>query len=467
MTCSLRIHVCAAVCLVMAAGQAAMAQAPAAIDSPAAVTAKTRMAIQAVKPKDTLHIIVGQSTILRGVSPMRRVYVGNPAVLQTVTTGPEEVVVTAKAPGVSSLVLWDIADESCLYTVYVDIDSAGLRQSLDAAYPNNVVEVAGSQDRLTLSGVVSSPELSEGMVKLAAVYTKEVVNSLRVVPVHGKQVQLKLRIAEADRSKLEQFGVNLFRALGSNVGSVGTGQFASTVSATAATATAPATVSSSNPLTLFLYNFSQNIGTTVQDLEQKQVLQILAEPTLTTMSGLPARFLSGGEFPFPVAQAGAGATSAITIQFRPYGVKVDFTPTVNEDGSIRLKISPEVSALDYSNAVTISGFTVPALSTRRAESEVELKDGQSFMLSGLLDRRVTDNLSKAPGFANIPILGQLFRSKNNNHSVTDLIIIVTVTVVDPLHEATPVVDPHWAVPNLDTSKYDEQLTKELKGPGVR
>jgi len=211
-----------------------------------------------------------------------------------------------------------------------------------------------------------------------------------------------------------------------------------------------------NPLNLFLYNFGQNAAITLQDLEQKQVLQVLAEPTLTTMSGLPARFLSGGEFPFPVPQ-GTGGVTAVTIQFKPYGVKVDFTPTVNADGSIRLKISPEVSTLDYTNSVSIAGFTVPALSTRRADTEVELKDGQSFMLSGLLDRRVTANMSAMPGFSNIPILGQLFRSKNNNHTVTDLIIMVTVSVVDPLTQPASHAEPNWAVPNLDTQKFDKQV----------
>jgi pilus assembly protein CpaC len=181
------------------------------------------------------------------------------------------------------------------------------------------------------------------------------------------------------------------------------------------------------PLNLFLYNAKLNVGLTVQDLEQKQILQVLAEPTLTTLSGLPARFLSGGEFPFPVVQGGTGNSTAVTIQFRPYGVKVDFTPTVNPDGSIRLKLAPEVSTLDYSNAVTISGFTIPALSTRRAETEVEIQDGQSFIVSGLLDHRTTEIMSKVPGIASVPILGQLFRSKNFNHSVVELVIIVTAT----------------------------------------
>ncbi len=443
-------------------GQDPAVQAAVATDLPAAGAAKTHMSVEANGATDSLHILVGQSTILRGVSPMRRVYVGNPAILQTYTSAPEELVLTGKAPGVTSLVLWDTANTSCLYTVSVDLDPSGLRESIDSAYPNNVIQVRGSQDRMLLSGSVPTPDVADAVAKLATAFTKDVVNSLRVIPVHGKQVELKLRIAEADRTKLEQFGVNLFRSIGNNVGGLTTGQFASTVTATPATATAAAAVATSNPLTLFLYNFGHNIGTTVQDLESKQVLQVLAEPTLTTMSGQGARFLSGGEFPFPVPQGGVGNTTAITIQFKPYGVKVDFTPTVNVDGSIHLKIAPEVSTLDYTNAISISGFTVPALSTRRAETEVELKDGQTFMLTGLLDRRITDNLSAIPGIANIPILGQLFRSKNNNHAVTDLIILVTVSVVDPLNAPAATEEPKWAVPNLDTEKFDEQLKKDLK-----
>ena len=444
-----------------AMGQAKMPLSAIPTDSPSAVRARSHLAIQTTGAKDTLHVFVGQSTILRGVSQMRKIYVGNPAVLETYTSGPDEVVVTGKAPGVSSLVLWDTAGASCLYTVSVDIDPGGLRSSLDSAFPNNVIEVQGRQDRLMLSGVVGSAEVSDGAVKLAAAYTKDVVNSLRVVPIHGKQVQLKLRIAEADRSKLAQFGVNLYRTPGNTVGGTTTGQYQSTVTATKGTPSAPATVATSNALNLFLYSFTKGAGVTLQDLEQKQVLQILAEPTLTTLSGLPARFLSGGEFPFPVPQGNAGVT-AITIQFKPYGVRVDFTPTVNADGSIRLKISPEVSTLDYTNALNVSGFTVPALSTRRADTEVELRDGESFMLSGLLDRRVTANMSAMPGFSNIPILGQLFRSKNNNHTVTDLIIMVTVSVVDPLTAPASTVEPNWAVPNLDVDKFDQQVKKAPK-----
>ena len=183
-------------------------------------------------PNDKLHIIVGQSMMMRGVSPMRRIYVGNPVVLQTYTAGPEETVVTAKTPGVSSLVIWDSNGKSCLYTVSADVDPSGLRQSLQDAYPNNVIEVVGSEDRLTLSGSVPTAEMSDAAAKLAANFAKDVVNSLRVVAVHGKQVQLKLRIAEVDRTKLEQFGVNLTRSAGNNVFGTSTQQFPSTQTST-------------------------------------------------------------------------------------------------------------------------------------------------------------------------------------------------------------------------------------------
>ncbi len=269
---------------------------------------------------------------------------------------------------------------------------------------------------------------------------------------------LKLRIVEVDRTRLEQLGID-FLSGGKNTSLVSTQQFGTTTQL--GTSTLGALGAVSDPLNLLFFNSGLNVGVNIQDLEQKQILQILAEPTLTTISGLPARFLSGGEFPFPVVQGGTGNSTAITIQFRSFGVKVDFTPTVNQDGSIRLKVSPEVSALDYTNAVTISGFTIPALSTRRADTEIEIKDGQSFMVSGLLDRRVTDNLNKIPGISEIPILGQIFRSKSVQRSVIELVILVTASVVDPLTNPIPPVEPKLPIANLDASTFDVRVHKDL------
>ena len=435
-----------------------------ATDLPSAASARAHLMIDTSGPSDRLHIIVGQSMMMRGVSPMRRIYVGNPVVLQTYTAGPEETVVTAKTPGVSSLVIWDSNGKSCLYTVSADVDPSGLRQSLQDAYPNNVIEVVGSEDRLTLSGSVPTAEMSDAAAKLAANFAKDVVNSLRVVAVHGKQVQLKLRIAEVDRTKLEQFGVNLTRSAGNNVFGTSTQQFPSTQTSTSSGG--QTTLAVSDPLNLFFANIGGGYGVTVKDLEQRSILQILAEPNLTTLSGQPARFLSGGEFPVPIAQSGgAGTAPVITVQYKPYGVKVDFTPVVNADGSIHLKIMPEVSTLDYSNSVEISGFNIPALSTRRAESEIEIKDGQSFVLTGLLDRRTQDVLASMPGIANIPILGHLFRSKNLSHSTTELVMVVTATVIDPLAGPTPVVEPKFPVPVVNIDSFDKGLGPSIKMEG--
>jgi pilus assembly protein CpaC len=409
-------------------------------------------AIQSTAAANELHIPVGRSVVLTSAAPLRRVYVGNPAVLQTYTSGTTEVVLTAKAPGVSSMVLWDESGADRLYSVYADLDPIALRTSLAMAFPTSIIHADTSEGRIALTGSVATQADSDAALKLASVYAKDVVNSLQIVPIHGKQVELKLRIVEVDRTKLEQFGINFFNG-GRTPSSTSTQQFSS------GAATSGSAVTVSDPLNIFLYSNKLNLGVTIKDLEQHQVLQVLAEPTLTTLSGLPAQFLSGGEFPFPVVQGGTGSSTAISIQFRPYGVKVAFTPTVNPDGSIHLKLSPEVSTLDYSNAVTISGFTIPALSTRRADTEVEIQDGQSFIVSGLLDHRTTEIMSKVPGIGNVPILGQLFRSKNFNHSVIELVIIVTATVVDPLSSAPQPAsaEPQFIIPNLDVPAFDASV----------
>lgn len=382
-----------------------------------AATPQAASASQSSSPlPEALHITMGRSIVLNYAVPLRRVYVGNPAVLQTYTSGMNEVVLTAKTAGVSSLVMWDNAGACRIYTVFSDLDPDALRTSIGNAFPGAAIHAETGEGKIFLTGSVPTEAASDAVVKMASLYTKDVVNSIQVVPLHGRQVQLKLRIVEVDRSRLEQLGINIFAGGRTSVQAT-TGQFGSSI------ATSGTSLTVGNPMNLFLYNAKLNVGVTIQDLEQKQVLQVLAEPTLTTLSGMPARFLSGGEFPFPVVE-GTGSSTAISIQFRPYGVKVEFTPTVNADGTIRLKLSPEVSTLDFSNAVTISGFTVPALSTRRAETEVEIQDGQSFIVSGLLDHRATEIMSKVPGIGSVPILGQFFRSRNFNHSVVELVIIV-------------------------------------------
>ena len=440
--------------------QLAPTQAPASQSSATAETTRSTTApvsrstptsvnVEELPVGEVIHLTVGHTLLLECQTAFKKVYVGSPSVLHTFAQGSREVLVTAKVAGMSSLVLWRADGVRYVITVQADLDVAPLRQALEAALPGEKVEVASDQDKLVLAGSPASSASKDAAYKLALEYSKNVVDTMSVAVLHPKQVQLKLRIVEVDRTKLAQFGFNFF-SQGSNTTGLTTEQFGGVAyNANAITFT--------DPLNLLFYNAATNVGVSVRDLEQREILQVLAEPTLTTISGLPAKFLSGGEFPVPVVQGGTGNSTAITIVYRPYGVKVDFMPTVNQDGTIRLKVSPEVSTLDYSNAVTISGFTIPALSTRRAETEVEIKDGESFVVSGLLDRRATDSLSHMPGIASIPILGDLFRSKNLNHSVVELLVVVTASVVNPLTKPDEIHEPKPVVPFLDKTRFDKAV----------
>jgi len=407
----------------------------------------------------TLRLLVGRSLFINTPQRLRRVYVSNPAVLDSLTASPYQLVITAKAAGTGSLVLWDETGQSVLYTVLADLDIGGLQDSLARALPGDHVEVSANEGRVHLSGVVGSDGAVDEAVKLAGSYSKEVVNSLVVDPRHIPQVELRVRIAELDRTKLTQFGFNFF-SVGKNAGAVTTQGFGPPSFPQIGGDGTQAMVQ--DVLNLFYFNADLNLGATLKALQDKGVLQMLAEPNLTTVEGQAAKFLAGGEFPYPVIQGSNGGFTSVTIQFRPYGVKLEFTPHVNPDGTIRLRVSPEVSALDYTNSVKISGYTIPALSTRKADTEIELQNGQSFAISGLLDHRITDDFSKIPGIGDIPILGQLFRSRNMNHSVNELIVIVTPTIVEPLQ--TPIDQrpalPQWAVPFMQPSQFDKGLPAE-------
>jgi pilus assembly protein CpaC len=416
-----------------------------------------------------MRVVVGRTVTVNARHRLTKVYVTDPTVLLSYTASPNQVLVTAKQAGVSSLVLWDEAGESRTYFFSADVDIARLQGALKQAMPNELIEAQGDQGRVILTGNTSSVAFSDSAVRLAALYSKEVSNTIVVNSAAVKQVRLKVRIVEVDRSKLDQFAFNFFSAGGKNLASTTTSQFPSTLSATTSGSSASGTgttnsvgqntVSISNPLNFLLYSSQLNVGAMLQDLESRQILQILAEPNITTLSGLKANFLAGGEFPFPVVQGTSGGLTSISVQFRPYGVKVEFLPIVNVDGSIQLSVSPEVSALDYTNAVTISGYTIPALSTRRADTQVVLKSGQSFAISGLLDKRTTDSLGSTPGIASIPILGKLFKSKSINHSTSELIVIVTPEIVDPLHSPDHFLEPLPAVPFLDPKVFDARLPK--------
>jgi pilus assembly protein CpaC len=411
---------------------------------------------------ETVHIIVGHSLVINTPSRVRRVLTGNPDVIESVVTSPGELVVTAKKTGSSSLVLWNESGRTRALDVYGDLDVTSLRSSLEQAFPNVNLDVRSEGSKVVLTGSVPTKDVGDQVVKMAGNFSPEVVNGLQLAPPpHERQVMLKVRFAEADRNKLNQFGINLFSTgAGNTIGTIGTQQF-SPLQLTQATGSATAsTLGISDLLNIFLFNPQINFGATIRLPEQKQVLQILAEPNLMAYSGQPAHFLAGGEFPYPVVQSvgTVGSTGAITVQFKPYGVKLEFIATIEDDDTIRLKVAPEVSSLDYSNAVTLGGFTMPALQTRRAETEIELKDGQSFGIAGLLDERTTVELSKVPGIGDIPILGELFKSRSVNKTNTELIVLVTPTIVDPVRGTVP-VSPAVQQPirNLDNKEFDKGL----------
>jgi pilus assembly protein CpaC len=373
--------------------------------------------------------------------------------------------------------LWDERGQNRTLNVYADLDVSSLRNSLDQSFPNGSVDVQSEGDKVVLAGTVPSPAVADQILKMAANFSKEVVNGLQVAPPpHQKQVMLKVRFAEADRAKLTAFGVNLFSTGATNtIGTVTTQQFGplslnnQQQTGTGAVNT-PTQFSLSNLLNIFLFRPDINLGATIQDLQQKNIVQILAEPNLMALSGQSAHFLAGGEFPYPVVQGGAAGTApTITILFKPYGVKLEFVGTIEENDKIRLKVAPEVSSLDYTNTVTISGFVLPAIQTRRAETEIELKDGQSFGIAGLLDQRTTIQLSKIPGIGDIPILGELFRSRSVNRTNSELIVLVTPSIVDPVTGPVPSPQPEVQMPvkNLDNGAFDKGLPSPAKGPGTK
>jgi pilus assembly protein CpaC len=453
----------------------------------AAKPAFTQMSAQSQSSKiepgegQTLHVLAGKSVMINVAAPLTRVLASNPSAIETMATSPTEVVVEGKAPGVSSVILWDSSGHSQVLDVQVDLDVAGLRSAVQRAYPGEHLEVEADGGHLVLSGSASDSRIIENLSKMAGVYSKDVVNSVNVPLIHDRQILLEVKFAEIDRTALSQLGFNWFATgAGNTIGSTTTGQFGQVPSHEINDTFGGGfphfpfqDKTQQSPLNVFVFRPDLHLGLAIQALEARNVLQILAEPNLMAINGQKATFLAGGEFPFPIVQPSQTFTS-ITIQFKPFGVKLDFTGTVTPDNTIRLHVAPEVSTLDFSNALTLSGFVIPAISTRRAETEIELKDGQGFGIAGLLDHRATTQLNKVPGIGDIPILGQLFRSKNINKNNTELLVMVTAHIVDPVHqEATSSALPQMAVPFLEQPKFDReapgngQLQSKPQDAGVK
>lgn len=451
---------------------ASFQESPAPATPPATQQAPAAAAPQATQTQETeaqgsapLRVMVDKSLLINTTERIKRVSVTDPSVADAIPVTPTQILVHGRSPGEVSLLIWDELERSRSFDLRVDVDVSAAAEEIHRIFPDEQIDISPSRSAIVLSGHVSTEDVAKRAGQIADAYSKNVVNVLTFGPVGAQEVLLEVKFAEVDRSAAVQLGVNLFNlGQGNTVATTTTGQFGgfsvntssnSTTTAGGSTTTSTQAtkpqVNLNNPLNVFLFRTDVNIGAVIQALEQKNLLQILAEPNLIAVNGKEASFLAGGQFPFPIVQPGQGFT-AVTISFKDFGVKLDFTPVIMPNGNIHLKVIPEVSTLDFANALTISGFTIPALSTRRAETEFELKDGQSFVIAGLMDNRVTDIYNKIPGLGDIPILGNLFKSKSAQRSKSELMVLCTARRISP--STVEPTTPKYPKPFMDKDKFD-------------
>ncbi len=379
--------------------------------------------------------------------------------------------VNGKIPGETSLIIWETGGARQFFNVtvrpsaYATNDALeGLRRQLRLELPGQNLKLSSENGIIFLRGTVKDLASSDRAMQIAATGGK-VVNLLYVdVPPAEPQIMLKVRFASVDRTLEKQLGINVFSTGAGNVmGTVTTGQFSPpTVGIPTPGSNPIATVTS--PLNLFVFSPNINVGATLEALETKGVVQVLAQPNLLASNGKEASFLAGGEYPYPVVQGvTGGGVGAVTIQFQEFGVRLNFIPTITPRNTIRLQVAPEVSSLDYANGITISGFTVPGIDTRKVNTEVELRDGQSFAISGLLDNRDTETFDKVPFLGDIPILGKLFQSMHRTRTNTELIVIVTPEIVAPIPAGVPLPKLHYPTKFL---KPNSKIPMSNPGPEV-
>lgn len=414
---------------------------------------------------EALHLMVGRSLVISSPTRIKRLSLADPNIADAVLVSPHQILINGKTPGGVSLVIWDEFDQTQTFDIFVDLDILELSNKIREVFPEEPISVEASKDLVILSGRASSQAIADKVLEVVSATTPKVTSLMEVpvAPTKG-EILLEVRFAEVNRAALEQHGINLFSTGALNtIGTTTTGQFgdfgrfdirdAFGVRAdpfpnvplpTAGPSTVPfgTDISVQDVLNIFLFRPDIHLGAVIRALKQQNLLQILAQPNLLTETGKEASFLAGGEFPFPVLQGG-GNFQSITIQFKEFGVRLGFTPTITPEGRIHLKVEPEVSALDFANALTISGFLIPALSTRRVRTEMELNDGQSFAIAGLIDDRLTESANKVPWLGDIPILGQLFRSRSKSKSKTELLVVVTPRIVRPAPEQPLPAEPKF------------------------
>jgi len=427
--------------------------------------APTPLAAQSMNVVD-LSMTIGKSLVIDYPVDIGRISTSAPEVVDAVPATAKEFLLHGKGHGSATVVVWAKTGARTMYNVTVEHNLEPVRKLLSETFPNEDIRVQSGRDSISLIGRVSTKEVADRALAIATPLAKTVVTNLQIAPQPvEQQIILRVKFAELNRTAGMQFGVNLFStgATGT-IGALTTGQYTAP-----ATNAIRGTNNTTNPvaqvfnvvdaLNVFAFRPDLNLGAVIRALQNQDILQILAEPNLTTMNGKEASFLAGGEFPVPILQGGGNA-GAVTVQFREYGIRLSFNPQITANGTIKMYVKPEVSTIDLSNSVSLSGFTIPALATRRMETNVELKEGQSFMIAGLLDDRSTEQMSKIPGLSSIPILGQLFKSRLERKSKTELIVIVTPEIVKPYDPAQKLPLPEFPRDWLQPFK----VTKKLGDP---
>jgi pilus assembly protein CpaC len=391
-----------------------------------------------------VRLLVGHSTVVETGSAIARVSLTSPDIADALLTSQEQLLVHGKAPGTISMFVWNRNGGIRRYEVIVQRDIDRLGAQIQQLFPNESIHVDTSGHSIVVAGSVSTKEVAEKALAVAGGYVEkkeEIVNLLQVQgPGASNQVLLHVRFAEVSRNAMTQLGTSFFTGPGGfqgegNVGMSSTQQYPvpmydAFIKGNAPPGDGPTKQAFSDFLNLFFFNNKYNIGTVVKLLQSKGLFQSLAEPNLVAESGKDASFLAGGEIPIPVVQGGGGVNS-VTIEWKEFGIRLNFTPTVLGGELVHLKVRPEVSTLDFNNAIVLNGFRIPALSTRRAETEIQLRNGQTFAIAGLLSHQVASTLYKMPGIGDIPILGLLFQSKAAQKDQTELVVMITPEILQP------------------------------------
>ena len=390
---------------------------------------------------DRVPLTVGRSTVLSTPFDVVRLAVTDPAIADATVVAPREVLIDGKGPGTVSLILWG-ASQRKQYEVIVEPGVSVLQQQMKQLFPLEDINVGFSQEAIILSGKVSNNGvmLRAGEIAQATSTKLKVINLLELPGgMESQQVLLQVRIAEVNQRALRELGASIFTSANgfhNTWGRTTTQQFPApdfdnleSTKVNGEVVSQSGELNFSDFLNLFFLNTKYDLGVVIRALRNTGHFQSLAEPNLIAYNGQEASFLAGGEIPIPIVQ---GTTGTVTIEYREFGVRLKFTPTIAGD-VIRLKVSPEVSALDFANGITLSGFRVPALTVRRAQTDVELRDGQSFAIAGLLDNMSQDDTAAVPLLSSIPIIGYLFKSKAERQSQTELMVLITPRLVKPLN----------------------------------